>query len=146
EDAIEVASLAGDRPPRRIGAGALGRVLDLRADPAGKMLGTISHDGPIRLVEVGHGRTRLLGHSGFGEARQPRFSSDGRYLVWSQPTQGEELLAQLMVVDVMSYRQAPPVTTGKYTDFCPTSTRDGKYIAFLSDRTSDTAYSPNAFD
>src|SRR5699024_4182758 len=74
EDAIEVASLAGDRPPRRIGAGALGRVLDLRADPAGKMLATISHDGSIRLVEVGNGRTRLVGHSGFGEARHPRFS------------------------------------------------------------------------
>ena len=146
EDAIEVASLAGDRPPRRIGAGALGRVLDLRADPAGKMLATISHDGSIRLVEVGIGRTRLVGHSGFGEARHPRFSPDGRYLVWSQPTQGEELLAQLMVVDVKSDRQAQPVTTGKYNDFCPTFTRDGKYIAFLSDRTFDPAYNQHAFD
>src|SRR5699024_9990280 len=79
------------------------------------------------------GRTRLVGHSGFGEARHPRFSPDGRYLVWSQPTQGGELLAQLMVVDVKSDRQAQPVTTGKYNDFCPTFTRDGKYIAFLSD-------------
>src|SRR5699024_11079570 len=114
EDAIEVASLAGDRPPRRIGAGARGRVLDLRAAPAGKMLATIS--------------------------------PDGRYLVWSQPTQGEELLAQLMVVDVKSDRQAQPVTTGKYNDFCPTFTRDGKYIAFLSDRTFDPAYNQHAFD
>src|SRR5699024_756270 len=104
------------------------------------------HDGSIRLVEVGNGRTRLVGHSGFGEARHPRFSPDGRYLVWSQPTQGEELLAQLMVVDVKSDRQAQPVTTGKYNDFCPTFTRDGKYIAFLSDRTFDPAYNQHAFD
>src|SRR5699024_5514882 len=97
EDAIEDASLAGDRPPRRIAAGALGLVLDPRAGRAGKMLATISHEGSIRLVAVGNGRTRLVGHSGFGEARHPRFSPDGRYLVWSQPTQGEELLAQLMV-------------------------------------------------
>ncbi|WP_343071824.1 S41 family peptidase [Brevibacterium renqingii] len=146
EDAIEVASLSGDKLPRRIGAGALGRVLDLQADPAGKTLVTISHDGSIRLVDVGNGRTRLVGHSGFGEARSPRFSPDGRYLVWSQPTQGEELLAQLMIVDVKSDRQAQPLTTGKYNDFSPTFTRDGKYLAFLSDRTFDPAYNQHSFD
>src|SRR5699024_11640977 len=29
---------------------------------------------------------------------------------------------------------------------CPTFTRDGKYIAFLSDRTFDPAYNQHAFD
>ncbi|UVI36119.1 S41 family peptidase [Brevibacterium spongiae] len=146
EDAIEVASLTGDKPPRRIGAGALGRVLHLRADPAGKTLATISHDGSIRLIEVGNGRTRLVGHSGHGEARTPRFSSDGKYLVWSQPTQGEELLAQLMIVEVKSDQKARPLTTGKFNDFSPTFTRDGKFVAFLSDRTFDPAYNQHSFD
>jgi tricorn protease len=146
EDAIEVASVTGDKPPRRIGAGALGRVLDLQADPAGKMLATISHDGSIRLIEVGNGRTRLVGHSGFGEARTLSFSPDGRYLVWSQPTHGEEMLAQLMIVDVKSDKDAQPLTSGKYNDFSPSFTRDGKYLAFLSDRTFDPAYNQHSFD
>ncbi|WP_309135939.1 S41 family peptidase [Brevibacterium oceani] len=146
EDAIEVASVTREKPPRRIGAGALGRVLDLRADPAGKTLATISHDGSIRLIEVGNGRTRLVGHSGFGEARTPRFSPDGKYLVWSQPTQGEEQLAQLMIVEVKSDRDAQPLTSGKFNDASPAFTRDGKYVAFLSDRTFDPAYNQHSFD
>ena len=146
EDAIEVASVTGDKPPRRIGAGALGRVLHLQADPSGKMLATISHDGSIRTVEVSNGRTRMVGHSGHGEARNPRFSPDGKYLVWSQPTQGEELLAQLMIAEVKSDRQAQPLTSGKFNDFSPTFTRDGKFVAFLSDRTFDPSYNQHSFD
>lgn len=146
EDAIEIRSVRADEPPRRIGAGALGRVLDMSADPAGKTLATISHDGSIRLIEVGNGKTQLVGHSGFGEARTPRFSPDGRYLVWTQPTQGEELLGRLMLADVKSDRETKPLTSGRFNDFSPTFTRDGKYIAFLSDRTFDPSYNQHSFD
>ena len=146
EDAIEVRAVSGDKPPRRIGAGALGRVLDMSCDPAGKTLATISHDGSIRLVEVANGRTRLVGDSGFGEARTPRFSPDGRYLVWSQPTQGEEMLDRLMIADTKSDRTGQALTSGKYNDFSPAFTADGKYLAFLSDRTFDPSYNQHSFD
>ncbi|WP_113903218.1 MULTISPECIES: S41 family peptidase [Brevibacterium] len=146
EDAIEVRSVTGAEAPRRIGAGALGRVLHMVADPTGRLLATISHDGNIRLVDVAHGRVRVVGHSGFGEARSPRFSPDGRYLVWSQPTRGEELLGQLVIVDTKSDHPGRALTTGKYNDFSPAFTSDGKYIAFLSDRTFDPSYNQHAFD
>lgn len=146
EDSIEVRTISDEKEPRRIGAGALGRVLDMAADPAGKTLATISHDGSIRLVEVGNGKSRVVGHSGFGEATTPRFSPDGRYLVWSQPTQGEEALARLMIVDTKSDRPGQALTTGKYNDFSPAFTADGKYLAFLSDRTFDPSYNQHAFD
>ncbi len=77
EDAIEVRETSGSKPPRRIGAGALGRVLHMSADPAGRILATISHDGTVRLVEVAGGGDRVVGHSGFGEATSPRFSPTG---------------------------------------------------------------------
>ncbi|MGO2860322.1 MAG: S41 family peptidase [Brevibacterium sp.] len=146
EDGIEVTSLTGGKPPRRIGAGALGRVLAMSADPVGRTLATISHDGSIRLTEVGNGRTRLVGHSGFGEATSARFSPDGRYLVWSQPTQGEEQLGRLMIADVKSDREGQALTAGKYNDFSPAFTRDGKYLVFLSDRTFDPSYNQHSFD
>lgn len=146
EDSIEVRPVSADKPPRRIGAGALGRVLDMASDPAGKTVATISHDGSIRLVEVGNGKTRLVGHSGFGEARTPRFSPDGRYLVWSQPTQGEEMLHRLMIADIKSDREGQALTSGKYNDFSPAFTSDGKYVAFLSDRTFDPSYNQHSFD
>ena len=146
EDAIEVRATSATATERRIGAGALGRVLHMTSDPSGKTLATISHDGSVRLVEVGNGKTRLVGRSGFGEARSPEFSPDGRYLIWSQPTQGEEQLAQLMLVDTKSDREALALTSGKYNDYSPTFSADGKYIVFLSDRTFDPAYNQHSFD
>lgn len=146
EDAIEIRDLAGEKEPRRIGAGALGRVLSLAADPAGKVLATISHDGTVRLIEVSGGRTHVVGHSGSGEATSPRFSPDGKYLVWAQPTQGEEQLNRLMIAEVKAGREGAPLTTGKYNDHSPAFTRDGKYVVFLSDRTFDPAYNQHSFD
>ncbi len=146
EDAIEVRSVDGQDPPRRIGAGALGRVLHMVSDPAGKTVATISHDGNIRLIDLGHGKVRVIGHSGYGEARTPRFSPDGRYLVWSQPTRGEELLSQLILTDTKTDHAGRALTSGKYNDFSPAFTADGKYIAFLSDRTFDPSYNQHAFD
>lgn len=146
EDAIEVRGIEGGQPPRRIGAGALGRVLAMTADPAGKVIATISHDGTVRLIEVSGGKSRVVGHSGFGEAHSPRFSPDGRYLVWSEPTQGEEQLARLMIAEVKSDDPGAALTTGKFNDFSPAFTRDGKYVVFLSDRTFDPAYNQHSFD
>ncbi|RAE88560.1 tricorn protease, partial [Burkholderia multivorans] len=110
------------KPPRRIGAGALGRVLHMSADPAGRILATISHDGTVRLVEVAGGGSRVVGHSGFGEATSPRFSPDGKYLVWAQPTQGEGDLNRLMITEVRSDEEGRPLATGRFNDFSPAFT------------------------
>jgi tricorn protease len=56
EDAVEIAHLpraSGARPPRRLAAGRLGRVLEMVADPAGERLALASHDGRLLLVRVG---------------------------------------------------------------------------------------------
>ncbi|MFI0164862.1 S41 family peptidase [Streptomyces sp. NPDC017095] len=55
-DAIEIAHLpraSGDRAPRRLACGALGRVLELAADPLGERLAVASHDGRLLLIDVG---------------------------------------------------------------------------------------------
>lgn len=55
EDAVEIAYLpraSGDRAPRRLASGGLGRVLEMVSDPAGERLAIASHDGRLLLVTV----------------------------------------------------------------------------------------------
>ncbi|MFF8838335.1 S41 family peptidase [Streptomyces sp. NPDC015130] len=55
EDAIEIAYLpraSGDRPPRRLASGRLGRVEELISDPDGERLAIASHDGRLLLLTV----------------------------------------------------------------------------------------------
>jgi tricorn protease len=52
-DAVEIAYLpraSGDREPRRLAGGELGRVLELVADPEGERLAVASHDGRLLLI------------------------------------------------------------------------------------------------
>ncbi|MFI9254553.1 S41 family peptidase [Streptomyces sp. NPDC053069] len=58
EDAVEIAQLpraTGDRTPRRLASGALGRVLEMVCDPSGERLAIASHDGRLLLIDVGDG-------------------------------------------------------------------------------------------
>ncbi|MFJ6633900.1 S41 family peptidase [Streptomyces sp. NPDC091376] len=55
EDAIEIAYLpraSGEREPRRLAAGQLGRVREMVSDPAGERLAIASHDGRLLLITV----------------------------------------------------------------------------------------------
>ncbi|MER5517931.1 S41 family peptidase [Streptomyces sp. NPDC002763] len=55
EDAVEIAHLpraSGDRPPRRLASGRLGRVLELVSDPLGERLAVAAHDGRLLLIDM----------------------------------------------------------------------------------------------
>ncbi|GHI07056.1 peptidase S41 [Streptomyces cellostaticus] len=55
EDAIEIAQLpraTGDRAPRRLASGELGRVLEMVCDPLGERLAIASHDGRLLLIDT----------------------------------------------------------------------------------------------
>lgn len=55
EDAIEIAYLpraSGDREPRRLASGELGRVQELISDPAGERLAVASNDGRLLLLDT----------------------------------------------------------------------------------------------
>ncbi|MGI6878287.1 S41 family peptidase [Microbacterium sp. gxy059] len=149
EDGIEIAPLdgsAGDDAWPLL-TGQLGRVLHLAADPAGERLAAISHDGWIRLIDVASGTARDVQRSTQGESLTPRFSPDGRYLVWSQPTSGESELHAVWILDTRDEGAAPrQLTSGQFHDRSPDITRDGKHIVLLSDRTFDPEYNQQAFD
>ncbi|WP_110588118.1 S41 family peptidase [Microbacterium suaedae] len=148
EDAVEIAATDGTRDAGSfpILTGQLGRVLHLAADPKGERLAAISHDGWVRVIDVEAGTAREVGRSIQGEALTPRFSPDGRYLVWSQPTAGEGELHALWVADTTNDDEGVRVTDGRFHDYSPDFTRDGKHLVFLSNRTFDPSYNAQAFD
>ncbi|WP_120004043.1 S41 family peptidase [Nesterenkonia muleiensis] len=153
EDSLEIHTLDGSAPPERLLTGRLGRVLHLAADPRGERLATISHDGWIRLITLETKKAlrkaapevRDILRSSFGEPKSPSFSPDGRYLLWSHPTAGESQIHQLMVLDTSGDHDPAALTDDRFHDFSPVFTRDGKYVAFLSNRTFDPHYDTYEF-
>ncbi|MTE24195.1 S41 family peptidase [Microbacterium sp. ZXX196] len=148
DDGIQVAAVAGSRDDDALPilTGQLGRVLHLAASPAGDRLVAISHDGWIRLIDVAGGTARDVRRSAQGEPLTPRFSPDGRYLVWSEPTAGEGELHAIWALDTRGDERPVRLTSGRFHDHSPDITRDGRHLVFLSNRTFDPQYNAQAFD
>ncbi|HEX8488040.1 MAG TPA: S41 family peptidase [Propionibacteriaceae bacterium] len=143
EDALEVHALDNAATARRLATGQLGRVLALEADPAGRQVATISHDGRISVTTLADGVVRTVGTSLEGEPAGLAFSPDGRYLVWSEPVGHRE---RLMLAGLVGDQPPVPLTSGRFRDFSPRFTLDGRYLALLSARTFDPSYDAHVFD
>lgn len=144
EDAIEIAYLpraSGEREPRRLASGELGRVLELVSDPAGERLAIAAHDGRLLLIdaaEESNGEVTELLRSVNGPVTDLAFSPDGAWLTWSHPGIGRSLRQIKMAR--MKDRLIVDVTNGRFEDENPVFTRDGRYLAFLSWRGFDPVY------
>ncbi|KKD04796.1 S41 family peptidase [Streptomyces sp. WM6386] len=163
EDAVEIAYLpraTGDRAPRRLASGELGRVLEMVADPQGERLAIASHDGRLLLITVtdaaeeagtedSGGEVTELIHSTNGPVRDLAFSPDGAWLTWSHPGIGRSL-RQIKMARISPKAGAAPlivdVTNGRFEDENPVFTRDGRYLAFLSWRGFDPVYDVHTGD
>lgn len=155
EDAVEIASLpraSGNRAPRRLASGALGRVRELVSDPDGERLAVASHDGRLLLVDVTEdsgGEVTELIRSVNGPVRDLAFSPDGAWLTWSHPGIGRSL-RQIKMARLAGTADAErlivDVTNGRFEDENPVFTRDGRYLAFLSWRGFDPVYDVHTGD
>ncbi|MFJ4940948.1 peptidase S41, partial [Streptomyces pseudovenezuelae] len=150
EDAVEIAYLpraTGDREPRRLASGELGRVLELVSDPKGERLAIASHDGRLLLLdatEESNGEVTELIRSVNGPVRDLAFSPDGTWLTWSHPGIGRSL-RQIKMARIKD-RLIVDVTNGRFEDENPVFTRDGRYLAFLSWRGFDPVYDVHTGD
>ncbi|MET7567216.1 S41 family peptidase [Streptomyces sp. NPDC005492] len=150
EDTIEIAYLpraTGDRDPRRLASGEVGRVLELVSDPAGERLAVAAHDGRLLLLdatEESSGEVTELIRSINGPVRDLAFSPDGTWLTWSHPGIGRSL-RQIKMARIKD-RLIVDVTNGRFEDENPVFTRDGRYLAFLSWRGFDPVYDVHTGD
>ncbi|NNE95192.1 MAG: tricorn protease [Acidimicrobiales bacterium] len=145
DDELVVLGIRDGAEPRHLATGQLGRVLHLTASADGTQVATISHDGMIRTVRISDGEVLEVGQSHDGEAMNPTFSPDGRYLLWSQPTAPEEGPHQLMIAELENGGVGLPLTSGAVHDHSPGFTDDGKHVVFLSNRTFDPSYDSHEF-
>ncbi|MFF5479156.1 S41 family peptidase [Streptomyces sp. NPDC012935] len=150
EDAVEIAYLpraTGDREPRRLASGELGRVLEMVADPQGERVAIAAHDGRLLLLDVtedSNGEVTELIRSVNGPVRDLAFSPDGSWLTWSHPGIGRTL-RQIKLARIKD-RMIVDVTNGRFEDENPVFTRDGRYLAFLSWRGFDPVYDVHTGD
>ncbi|MCU1491104.1 MAG: peptidase [Acidimicrobiaceae bacterium] len=148
EDALEVVALAGPSAERRrLGAGELGRVLELAVSPDAKFAAVASHDGRLLVVELARGAVRVLDRAEDGDVSGLSFSPDSRLLAWSHP--GPEPLSQIRVGRLSQAGGGDEViemTPLRFEDREPVFTTDGRYLAFLSVRTFDPVYDAHVFD
>ncbi|MFG2643626.1 S41 family peptidase [Streptomyces sp. NPDC048370] len=153
EDAIEVAYLpraSGEREPRRLAMGELGRVEEMISDPDGERLAIASHDGRLLLIDAtedSNGEATELIRSINGPVRDLAFSPDGTWLTWSHPGIGRSL-RQIKMARIAGpgARAIVDVTNGRFEDENPVFTRDGRYLAFLSWRGFDPVYDVHTGD
>ncbi|MEU6374267.1 S41 family peptidase [Streptomyces sp. NPDC046909] len=155
EDAVEIAYLpraTGDREPRRLASGELGRVLEMVADPDGERLAIAAHDGRLLLIDAtedSNGEVTELIRSVNGPVRDLAFSPDGAWLTWSHPGIGRSL-RQIKMARISPKgggdRLIVDVTNGRFEDENPVFTRDGRYLAFLSWRGFDPVYDVHTGD
>ncbi|WP_344177605.1 S41 family peptidase [Streptomyces albidochromogenes] len=152
EDAIEIAHLpraSGDRAPRRLASGRLGRVHEMVSDPEGERLAVASHDGRLLLVDTTADADETadvteLTRSTNGPVRDLAFSPDGAWLTWSHPGIGRSL-RQIKMAKIET-KHVIDVTNGRFEDENPVFTTDGRYLAFLSWRGFDPVYDVHTGD
>jgi tricorn protease len=148
DDALEVGSgdssgPAEPQPARRLAGGAIGRVSDLAAAPDGSAVAVAAHDGRLLLVDLGSGAVTELAASDDGDITGLAWSPDSAWLAWSQP--GPEPLSRVRLAR-RADRTVIDVTDGRFTDTDPVFTKDGLYLAFLSQRSFDPVYDAHIFD
>lgn len=143
EDGIDIIPADGSGA-RRILSGEIGRVLESAASPDAKTLALSCDDGRLLIVDVESGTAQELTRVANQEARGLTFSPDSALLAWSQLWQ--DFVGSQIRLARLSDRTIVDVTPQRFDDVSPAFTLDGKYLAFLSNRTFDPIEQSQPFD
>ena len=80
-------------------------------------------------------------------SRNSSWSADSRWLAWSEPVTSFGSRSRLRLVQAGAKEAAVvEVTDGRFCDKSPSFTPDGKFLAFLSNRSFDPVYDGHSFD
>ncbi|MEO3932875.1 S41 family peptidase [Micrococcaceae bacterium Sec7.4] len=127
------------------------RASAIEASPDGNWLAVGTAFGDIYLADTRTGTLSLVSSIGEGSIEGFSWSPDSAWLGWSEPVTsfGSRSRLRLTAVDdaaAEGTRTIIDVTDGRFRDESPSFTPDGKYLAFLSNRSFDPVYDGHSFD
>ncbi|HEY0937467.1 MAG TPA: PDZ domain-containing protein, partial [Trebonia sp.] len=139
EDGLDVLSADGSAV-RRIGHGEFGRILELAVAPDGQTAAVACADGRLLTVALaGEPVITQITRNTDEAVTGLVFSPDSALLAWSQPWRTEHGSAQIRLARLAD-GTVTDVTPPRFDDTAPAFTRDGRYLAFLSNRAFDPVY------
>lgn len=145
--ATTVPAQAEESADLRIEFPAPTRTSALEASPDGRWLAVGTSFGDVFVADTTAGNLTRLVSVGDGSIDELSWSSDSQWLVWSEPVTSFGSRSKLRIA-----RPAEPesgiidVTDGRFCDESPRFTPDGKFLAFLSNRSFDPVYDGHSFD
>ena len=139
---------AGTRQgPVRIGFDRPTRVSQLAASPDGNRVGVATEYGEVFLLDVASGELSPVAASDFGAVDDLAFSPDSQWLAWAEPVNAGGSRSRIRLRSVTGAdAEIIDVTDGRFSDHDPAFTKDGKFLAFLSERSFDPVYDTHRFD
>jgi tricorn protease len=144
EDGLDV--IPADGSARRIGHGQFGRILELAVAPDGHTAAVACADGRLLTVTLeGEPVITEIARSTNAEVAGLAFSPDSALLAWSQPWRPDRGASQIRLARLAD-GTVTDVTPPRFDDTWPAFTRDGKYLAFLSNRAFDPVYDAHHWD
>ncbi|WP_416352817.1 S41 family peptidase, partial [Arthrobacter sp. TB 26] len=128
------------------------RASAIEASPDGNWLAVGTAFGDIYLADTRTGALSLVSSIGEGSIEGFSWSPDSAWLGWSEPVTsfGSRSRLRLTAVEddaaAEGTRTIIDVTDGRFRDESPSFTPDGKFLAFLSNRSFDPVYDGHSFD
>lgn len=129
------------------------RASAIEASPDGNWLAVGTAFGDIYLADTRTGSLSLVSSIGEGSIEGFSWSPDSAWLGWSEPVTsfGSRSRLRITAVDDAGHTAGGKhtiveVTDGRFRDESPSFTPDGKYLAFLSNRSFDPVYDGHSFD
>ena len=146
--AVPVASTGEDQADDlRLDFPAPTRTSALEASPDGRWLAIGTAFGDVFVADTASGALTRLVSIGEGSVDQLSWSADSQWLAWSEPVTSFGSRSKLRLArPSASDAGIIDATDGRFCDESPRFTPDGKFLAFLSNRSFDPVYDGHSFD
>ncbi|MER2137528.1 MAG: PDZ domain-containing protein, partial [Arthrobacter sp.] len=123
------------------------RTSQLVPSPDGKLVAVATEFGKVYLLDAETAELTEIADSGHGAVEDLAFSPDSGWLAWAEPVTVHGARSRIRLRETEAGETpVTDVTDGRFHDHSPSFTPDGKFLAFLSERSFDPVYDTHGFD